>query len=150
MRNACAVFCCHLCPVRLYHIFSTRSHKWRNFRRKIYWTWTVCFIFSTILSKIFPIRRKTQLDIVVIVKTSYCNVQVIPVIFYLNLNFLDRFSKNTQVSNLIKIRKVGTEFSHADRRTDMTKLSFFFRSFANAPKKVQMGAKYIRFLWFLH
>jgi len=31
------------------------------------------------------------------------------------LNFLDGFSKNSQISNLIKIRQVGTELFHADR-----------------------------------
>jgi len=33
--------------------------------------------------------------------------------------FRDRFSKNTQISNLMKIRPVGAWFSHADGRTDM-------------------------------
>jgi len=48
------------------------------------------------------------------------------------LNFLHRFSKNIQTPNVIKIRPVGTEFSHADRRTDKTKLIVTFRNFANA------------------
>ena len=34
----------------------------------------------------------------------------------------------------MKIRPVGAEFFHADRRTDMTKLLVAFRKFANAPK----------------
>jgi len=33
-------------------------------------------------------------------------------------NFLDRFSKNTQISNFVKIRSVGAELIHADGRTD--------------------------------
>jgi len=32
------------------------------------------------------------------------------------------------------IRPVGAELSHADRRTDMTRLIVAFRNFANAPK----------------
>ena len=36
------------------------------------------------------------------------------------------FSKNTQMSNLIKIRPVGAELFHVDRQTDMTQLIVFF------------------------
>jgi hypothetical protein len=35
----------------------------------------------------------------------------------------------------MKIRPVGTEFLHADRRTDMTKLIVAFRPFGNVSKK---------------
>jgi len=38
--------------------------------------------------------------------------------------------------NFMKIRPVGDELSHADRRTDMTKLTLAFRNFANAPNRV--------------
>jgi hypothetical protein len=34
-----------------------------------------------------------------------------------SLTFLNGFSKNTEISNFIKVRPVGAEF-HADRRTD--------------------------------
>jgi hypothetical protein len=34
----------------------------------------------------------------------------------------------------MKIRPVGAELFHVDRRTDMTKLTVVFRNFANAPK----------------
>ena len=39
-----------------------------------------------------------------------------------NMNFLNRLSKNPQISNFMKIRPVGAELFHADGRTDMTKL----------------------------
>jgi hypothetical protein len=51
------------------------------------------------------------------------------------------FSRQTfeKYSNLMKIRPVETEVSHADRRTDgrtdMTKLTAAFRNFSNASKK---------------
>ena len=50
------------------------------------------------------------------------------------MNFLAWFPKNTQVSNLMKIRPVGAELFHADGRTDITKLIVASRNFANAPK----------------
>jgi len=34
----------------------------------------------------------------------------------------------------MKIRPVGAELFHVERRTDMTKLTVSFRNFANAPK----------------
>jgi hypothetical protein len=60
----------------------------------------------------------------------------------MKLEFLDRFSKNPQISHFMKIRPAGAEF-HADgrtdrlmdRRTDVTKLIVSFRNFANAPNK---------------
>ena len=47
-----------------------------------------------------------------------CKVPVILVRFYWNLNFLYIFSKNTLISNFIKIRPLGAELSHVDRRTN--------------------------------
>ena len=52
----------------------------------------------------------------------------------MKLEILDIFSKNTQISNVIKIRPVGTELFQADGQTDMTKVIVVFRKFANAPK----------------
>jgi len=34
-----------------------------------------------------------------------------------NSNFLCRFSKNTQIKKIMKIRPMGTELFHADRRS---------------------------------
>jgi len=51
------------------------------------------------------------------------------------LSFFERISKNSQISNVTKIRPVGTELFHVDRQTDMTKLIVAFRNFASTPKK---------------
>ena len=57
----------------------------------------------------------------------------------MGLEFVDKFSKNTRISHLIKISSVGAELFHADgntdRQTDIRKLTVAFRNFANAPKK---------------
>ena len=42
----------------------------------------------------------------------------------------------------MKIRPVGGELFHADRRTDVMKLIAAFRNFANTPKNVPLGAFY--------
>ena len=52
----------------------------------------------------------------------------------MKLDFFDRFSKNTHIPNLMKIRPVGAEFFHSDGLTEMTKLIVAFRNFANALK----------------
>jgi hypothetical protein len=42
--------------------------------------------------------------------------------------------KTVKMSNFIKVLPVGTELFHADRRTDMTKLTLAFGTFATAIK----------------
>ena len=49
------------------------------------------------------------------------------------LDFCRQILENPQISYLVKIRPVGAELFHADRRTDMTKLIVAFRYFANVP-----------------
>jgi hypothetical protein len=53
--------------------------------------------------------------------------------------FLERFSKNPQISNFMKIRPVAAQLFHADGRTDMTKLIVAFRNFAKASKNKTRG-----------
>jgi hypothetical protein len=54
------------------------------------------------------------------------------------LNFLDRISKNNQISIFIKMRPVGVELLHEDGLTDITKLIVASRNFANAPTNKTM------------
>ena len=93
-------------------------------------------IFST-TSGTFNIPRSILPDTLINLHRSSCKVPVVLVRFERNLDFLDRFSKNPQISNFIKIHSVEAEFFHVDRQTDgrtnMTKL-VAFRNFANGPK----------------
>jgi hypothetical protein len=58
----------------------------------------------------------------------------------MKLEFLDRFSKNTQISDFMKILPVGAKFSlRTDGQTNrqMTKVVVAFSNFVNAPKKTR-------------
>jgi hypothetical protein len=48
--------------------------------------------------------------------------------------FVDRFSRNIQLSDSMKMSPVGADLLHVDGQEDMTKLIFAFRNFANKPK----------------
>ena len=57
------------------------------------------------------------------------------------MNFLNKFSKDSQIPNFMKIRKIRAELFRAggrtDGRRDMPKLIVAFRNFAYAPTKVR-------------
>jgi len=88
------------------------------------------------LFETFLIVRRSARDMV---KKMYNGLRVKYSSFVSDFNkagiFSRDFSKNTQISYFTKIRPVGAELFHANRRTDMTKLTVAFRNyFANAPK----------------
>ena len=106
---------CHLWPVRLYNIF--RPYKALGFGKKLLNIKCVFWWFTQILSDTFLILKICEQDIIINMHSSLCKLPFIPVRFYCNLNFLKRFSKNSQISNFMKIRPVGAELFHADRQT---------------------------------
>ena len=112
--------------------FSTLSHKRHHFRkRKTLLKMEYVFWFSQkILSETFLILRRTERGIIINVHRSSRKIPVILVGVEWILNFLNRFSKNTQISKSMKIRPVGAELFHVDRKTyiqtDMMKLSVTF------------------------
>ena len=108
---------CHLRPAPLYSIFPNYLVNGTNFGRTLLNT-NVFWLSVRLLSEAFLIRRRTERDVIQNVRQSACEVPVILVRVQWNLNFLARFSKNTQISHLMKICSLGTELFHADGRTD--------------------------------
>ena len=77
------------------------------------------FSFSVqILTETFLILRRNGRDKIINMQLSSCKVPVIIVRFYWNLNFINLFSKNTQIANFAKISPVGAELFHADGPKD--------------------------------
>jgi len=90
--------------------FSTFSHK-RNCGVKRVTEHKICFDFLIFFFK-FLLLRRSERDVIMNVYWYLCKVSVILYKCKWNLNFLDRFSKNSQVSNFMKIRPVGAEWTN--------------------------------------
>jgi hypothetical protein len=80
-----------------------------------------------ILSEIFLIVRRTERDCMLFLLDF--NVQLV---------YLKRRSKNSQVSIFVEVRPVEPELFLADGWTDMTKLIASLRNSANAHKDVSL------------
>jgi hypothetical protein len=98
---------------------STLSHERHDFLKKKNVTEheTFVLIFSTNMSEIYLIRRIIQRDIIINVHRSSLKYSFL-MSYFNKTNFLDRFSKNTHISNSMKIRRVGSELLHIDGRMD--------------------------------
>jgi len=70
----------------------------------------MCVSFSTNLPAIFLILGRILQDNIF----SSCKVPAIHARLYSNFKFRERFFKNPEVSNFIKINPVGAEFFHSD------------------------------------
>jgi hypothetical protein len=122
--NAHAQYC-HLWPAPPLQYFPTLSHKRYDFRGKVTEHKMCVLIFCTTLSEKISLSKNNcaRYD----KKNVYWSSRKVPVIlvrFWWDMNFPDIISKNTQISNLMKIRPVGTELFHSDGRTDMTELIY--------------------------
>ena len=114
----------------------TLSHKRKNFGIE-FLNYLFVWFFLQILSETFLILRRIQRDVVTNVETSSCKVLAALLTVQCDLNFVDRLSKNPQISNIKKILIMGAELFHADRQmdgwmggqTDQTKLIVAFCHF---------------------
>jgi hypothetical protein len=132
MHCACVIFSSVACPA-LQNLFAL-SHKRYHFRKNLLNTkWDL--IFSTTFARNISHSKKNS---------ARCNQKSTKAFMWstryscpvlMKLYFLDKFSKNNQISNFIKIRPLGTELFRADGQKD-TKLIVAFRNYTNAPKNV--------------
>ena len=83
------------------------------FRRKLLNVKCV-LAFSVTLPETFLILRRIHRDIVINVHQHSCKLPVILFIFRWNLNFLDRFSKDSREKKFMKICPVVAELLRAD------------------------------------
>ena len=99
---------CHLWPIQLYSIFPHYPVNGTIFVKD-----KMCVLFKT-----FFILSRTEQDMIINVHWSSCKLSIILVRFECNVNFLDRFSKNTLTSNFMKIHPMGAKLFHAYGQTD--------------------------------
>jgi hypothetical protein len=156
MQCACIVWYCHLWPICLHHIFP-HCLIYHYFRKRfldikcvsripLQPLSTTCLILRIQQDTVITLHRIQQ-DTVITLHSSSRKLPVMLVRSCWNLNFVDTFSKNIQISNLMKIRPEGSELSHVDRHTDMEKLIVVFGNFAKEAKN-RRSTKFSTLIYF--
>jgi len=127
---------CGLSGSKFNYILSNKRH---DIRKNLLNIKYVFWFPLKLLSGAVLILRRTERDVIKDIYRSCCKEPIILARLYWNSNFLNRFSKNTQILNLMKIRPVGTDVpcGQTDRQTHMTKLIVAFCSFENALKNTE-------------
>ena len=109
---------CHLWSIRLYENCLHYQTHGTIFGEMLLNIKCISWFSLQILSEKFIILRRNQRDTVINVKKYSCKVPVIRIILWWRFNFIHSFSKNNQISNLMKILPAGAEFFHADEWRD--------------------------------
>ena len=120
-------------PAPLYNIFPHYLINGTILGKKLLNIKCVFWFSLQLLSETLLILRRITWDIALNVRRSSCKLPVTPVRFDWNLNFLDRFSQNTQNTEWHEnLRPVGAELHAEDGRADATIWMVAFRNFLNA------------------
>ena len=123
---------CHLMPTWLHNIFPHYLKK-VQFSKISYWKHKICFNFLyNFFSETFFFLQRNEWDMIKSVYRSSRKEPTILVWLQWNLNFVNRFSKNTILSNFIKSAQWEPSCS---KWTDIIKITVTFSNFANASKK---------------
>jgi hypothetical protein len=130
MRLRYIIICVLPCCAVFFHIISYTV----RFSGGGDWTKNACFNFLyNFFSETFLILRINQPDPIIHVYRSLCEVPVILVMLYWNLNFIGRLSKNTQMQHSWKSLHWESWCSMGTKKlTDIKMLFVTFRNFSKA------------------
>jgi len=130
--------------------FFTLTHKKKVFRKRVIEYKTRVFISLQLFSKTYRILSRTERDMITNVYWSLCKVFVIVARFECNVNFLDRFPKNTQNIEFLenpfsggRVVQCGRTDRRKNRHTDMSKLTVACRYFTKALQNAPLYGNYI-------
>jgi hypothetical protein len=135
--------CCHLWSSPLCNIFPTLSQNDKAFEKTLLDKKCLFGASLQLLSEMYFILRRNERDVIENVCWSSCKIPDVHTRFWLDLNFSDRISKNTRISNFMKILPAVAELVHGDGRTDITELTVALRNLANVQTKYATSDKVI-------